>query len=599
MRSKRTATLLVAISLAWPCSVFGDFEKGKAANDVSDYAKAFSEWSASANAGDPKSQEGLGSLYDEGHGVPRDSAQAVSWYRKAAKQGDAGAQFALGSMYLMGRGLPQDDFYAVGWFRKASAQGNANAQFQLSQMYMSGKGLPMDHALGAPWLRKAAQQGFAPAQRELGSLLQFGWGTSVKQDDKEGFEWTLKAADQGDADAQYDTCLDYRSGYGVTSDDSVAQPWCRKSAEQGNADAQYEMGLLSHNKDAVGWYRKAAMQDHVIALYTMGTLCERGQGVPQDLAQASAWYEKAAKVKRDNGSAHKWLLGVYQRRAQLRLVQMYRAGTGVQQNVNQALHWMRTILNEAESDLLTAGSAERARILEERGKILSAPDLVGWIQDSANQGNAAAQELLGDMCAFGWGMPRDETKAFEWYLKAANQGNPRAESALFALYSNGTGVTRDVSQALAWGEKAAARDRASKIMLGAAFAGDDAPDFPKNEARAIVLFEQARAYRSLGVMYQSAGRRDDAKAKVYYQKAVDQGDILAMCNMALLYTRGQGIPHDRVQAYRWSARAVWTARAHGDSADSGSCDDELATLAKTMTPAELDLAESNPLDRQE
>src|SRR5205807_420797 len=46
--------------------------------------------------GDAKAQYGLGFMYREGRGVPRDDAEAVRWYRKAAEQGDAMAQHALG-----------------------------------------------------------------------------------------------------------------------------------------------------------------------------------------------------------------------------------------------------------------------------------------------------------------------------------------------------------------------------------------------------------------------------------------------------------------------------------------------------------------------
>ena len=38
----------------------------------------------------------LGSLYDEGRGVPRDYAEAVKWYHAAAEQGEPQAQFNLG-----------------------------------------------------------------------------------------------------------------------------------------------------------------------------------------------------------------------------------------------------------------------------------------------------------------------------------------------------------------------------------------------------------------------------------------------------------------------------------------------------------------------
>ena len=44
----------------------------------------------------------LGTMYEEGQGVPKYDEQAAAWYRKAAEQGHADAQFNLGTMYAEG-----------------------------------------------------------------------------------------------------------------------------------------------------------------------------------------------------------------------------------------------------------------------------------------------------------------------------------------------------------------------------------------------------------------------------------------------------------------------------------------------------------------
>ena len=51
-------------------------------------------------------------------------------------------------------------------------------------------------------------------------------------------EWYRKAADQGDADAQYKLGLFYENGYGVTQDKEQAMQWYKKAAEQGNESAK-------------------------------------------------------------------------------------------------------------------------------------------------------------------------------------------------------------------------------------------------------------------------------------------------------------------------------------------------------------------------
>lgn len=78
----------------------------------------------------------------------------------------------------------------------------------------------------------------------------------------------LKLANEGDANAQYLTGLNYLNGnFGFTKDDGQAAAWFRKAAEQGQVTAQGNLALF---------YRV-------------------GRGVPQDYAKALAWYQRAAE----------------------------------------------------------------------------------------------------------------------------------------------------------------------------------------------------------------------------------------------------------------------------------------------------------------
>ena len=64
-------------------------------------------------------------------------------------------------------------------------------------------------------------------------------GEGVEQDHEEAVKWYRKAADQGDADAQFNLGVMYYNGEGVPEDDKEAVKWWRKAAEQGHAEAQY------------------------------------------------------------------------------------------------------------------------------------------------------------------------------------------------------------------------------------------------------------------------------------------------------------------------------------------------------------------------
>jgi TPR repeat protein len=63
-------------------------------------------------------------------------------------------------------------------------------------------------------------------------------GHGVAKDDREAVKWYRKAAEQGNAPAQYSLGVMYEDGRGVTKDESEAVKWYRKAAEQGDADAK-------------------------------------------------------------------------------------------------------------------------------------------------------------------------------------------------------------------------------------------------------------------------------------------------------------------------------------------------------------------------
>ena len=97
----------------------------------------------------------------------------------------------------------------------------------------------------------------------------------------------------------------YTQGKGVPRDYAQALVWYRKAADQGDALAQFSLGLVYDNgqgvpqdfAQAVVWYRKAADQGEARAQINLGVMYEKGQGVPQDYAQAHMWRNIAASQR--------------------------------------------------------------------------------------------------------------------------------------------------------------------------------------------------------------------------------------------------------------------------------------------------------------
>ena len=66
----------------------------------------------------------------------------------------------------------------------------------------------------------------------------------VPQNDKTAAQWYRRAAEQGNAEAQFNLGLMYFNGRGVAQDYKVAAQWYRRAAEQGHAEGQTALGAM-------------------------------------------------------------------------------------------------------------------------------------------------------------------------------------------------------------------------------------------------------------------------------------------------------------------------------------------------------------------
>jgi S1-C subfamily serine protease len=98
--------------------------------------------------------------------------------------------------------------------------------------------------------------------------------------------------------ADFQAGLDaYRQGDFATT----LREW-KPLAEAGKARAQFNLGILyakgqgvpEDPAEALKWYRKAADQGYARAQYVVGSYYERGRGVVPHIGEAYRWYEKAA-----------------------------------------------------------------------------------------------------------------------------------------------------------------------------------------------------------------------------------------------------------------------------------------------------------------
>jgi TPR repeat protein len=97
--------------------------------------------------------------------------------------------------------------------------------------------------------------------------------------------------------AQCDLGLTYSIGRGVAYDSAEAFKLYRKAAEHGEAGAQYVLALMYANgvgvpkdsAEAIKWYRQAAEQGYTWAQCNLGLMYANGEGVPKDEIEGLAW----------------------------------------------------------------------------------------------------------------------------------------------------------------------------------------------------------------------------------------------------------------------------------------------------------------------
>jgi TPR repeat protein len=146
-------------------------------------------------------------------------------------------------------------------------------------------------------------------------------------------------------------------------------------------------------------------------------------------------------------------------------------------------------------------------------------------------GDPKAMALLGELYANGFGVPRDDRKAAEWYALAADRGD---REAMFALAM------------FRLGGRVGARDRDGAVTL---------------LGQAAKLGHVAAAY-DLALLHLE--NQDFARAAELLKTAADAGSPEAQYALATLYKEGRGVPQDRAQATRLMAAASRTGNVDAE-----------------------------------
>lgn len=219
----------------------------------------FKKWTEEAEQGDSEAMYKLGyAHYDINSGV-FDMDKAWEVLEKAAESGNAGAQDMLGYLYT---NIPsrKDMEKAVYWMEKAARQDSLRSLNVMAGIYTLGDYAEQDLVKGRDYYFRALDLGYSEAAAGINALYEYS-GSGPYEDPEKQREWFRDGAERGVPAAQLKLGL----GYALENDFENGVKWLGKAADQGNATAQY----------------------------FLATLYVDGKGVDRDLDKARKLFEKA------------------------------------------------------------------------------------------------------------------------------------------------------------------------------------------------------------------------------------------------------------------------------------------------------------------
>jgi len=118
------------------------------------------------------------------------------------------------------------------------------------------------------------------------------------------FDFQMKLAKKGNAEAEYKVGEMYETGFGVKEDKTEAMNWITKAANQGHETAGFKLlywdieknGMNTANKDKVDALKAKAKSGNAQAEYYIGKMHARGVGMKKNPDKALQWLNKAALV---------------------------------------------------------------------------------------------------------------------------------------------------------------------------------------------------------------------------------------------------------------------------------------------------------------
>lgn len=260
----------------------------------------------------------LAEIYFNGYfNQPFSKKETAVWVKKAFEAGDYETMYRF-SDFFAGYKIYED---AIFWMEKVADKKYKDSKDKLAVLLKEKETQKQE----LKKLKEKAERGHVQSMVDLATIY-----TNLmrsKEDWKKGFDYSMKAADNGSEVGQFYVAECYRKGIHVEISKEKYIEWIKKAADNNNLLSQYYMGEYHYSRTeydkAVEYFEKSAYQGYVPSQARLGKLYFDGEenwhlsekqvndmmrfhvktGIRRDLDEAIFWLEEAA-AHNDTVSMH-------------------------------------------------------------------------------------------------------------------------------------------------------------------------------------------------------------------------------------------------------------------------------------------------------
>ena len=228
------------------------YSKAREYHERGQYEEAYNLYKKGIDAEEEKCYYGIAVFLNYGYYVEKNETEAEKIFAShfaailaLAENGDAEAQVLVFYYFKNGFGkCSKNKSIALEWCCKAADQRNVTALYLLGQSYHYGDGVKINMQEAECYYTMAAEEN-ADKQFLLGCLYRSG-KASFFRDPKKAHQWIRRAAQGGNANAQFSLCGMYLNGEGCEKNADQALFWCSRAAEQGHKEAKNALEQLTY-----------------------------------------------------------------------------------------------------------------------------------------------------------------------------------------------------------------------------------------------------------------------------------------------------------------------------------------------------------------